>query len=382
MGTIPVTLYSGELYDNNTAVIVPHDPDHLPAIWAFCSSPEFNKAVRRIDQKLNVTNATLVKVPFDLEHWQAEADRLYPDGLPEPQSDDPTQWLFKGNIVGSMAPLQVAVARLLGYRWPDQPADGEAGIEPLDRLTDSDGIVCLPSTNGEQSAADRLREMLVAAHANPPSGPRPRGAPAWPVLPASPNAWIEQLLAEAGSPGKSLDEWLRDSFFEQHNKLFHQRPFTWHIWDGLKDGFSALVNYHRLDHAGLQKLIYVYLNWWIEVQKRGAVAGEVGAETRLAAADKLKRNLVLILEGEEPHDIFVRWKTTEEQSIGWNPDLDDGVRMNIRPFMTADVLRRRPNIKWEKDRGKNPNGSDRHNDIHLSIRFKHEARRNVAGGEG
>ena len=71
-----------------------------------------------IDQKLNVTNATLVKVPFDLEYWQAEAEKRGP--LPEPHSEDPTQWLFQGNVKDSEAPLHVAVARLLGYRWPEQ----------------------------------------------------------------------------------------------------------------------------------------------------------------------------------------------------------------------------------------------------------------------
>ena len=91
------------------------------------------------------------------------------------------------------------------------------------------------------------------------------------------------------------------------------------------------MNYHKLDHAGLQKLIYVYLNWWIEVQKRGVDAGEVGADTRLQKATKLKKNLELILDGDEPHDIYVRWKATQDQAIGWNPDLDDGVRMNFVP---------------------------------------------------
>ena len=28
--------------------------------------------------------------------------------------------------------------------------------------------------------------------------------------------------------------------------------------------------------------------------------------------------------------------------------------MNIRPFATADILRKRVKIKWEKDRGKEP----------------------------
>jgi uncharacterized glyoxalase superfamily protein PhnB len=48
------------------------------------------------------------------------------------------------------------------------------------------------------------------------------------------------------------------------------------------------------------------------------------------------------------------------------PDLNDGVRLNIRPFVQAGVLRARLNIKWNKDRGKNPNGSERHNDLHLT----------------
>jgi hypothetical protein len=52
MGSLPVTLYGGDLYDKNTAAIVPRDVHLLPAIWAFCSSPEFNQAVRSIDRAL------------------------------------------------------------------------------------------------------------------------------------------------------------------------------------------------------------------------------------------------------------------------------------------------------------------------------------------
>ncbi len=35
-------------------------------------------------------------------------------------------------------------------------------------------------------------------------------------------------------------------------------------------------------------------------------------------------------------------------------DLNNGVRMNIRPFMMAGILRRNPNIKRTKDRGTEP----------------------------
>ena len=34
--------------------------------------------------------------------------------------------------------------------------------------------------------------------------------------------------------------------------------------------------------------------------------------------------------------------------------MNDGVRINIRPFVSADILRKRVKIKWEKDRGKEP----------------------------
>ncbi len=71
---------------------------------------------------------------------------------------------------------------------------------------------------------------------------------------------------------------------------------------------------------------------------------------------------------------------------GLNPDLNDGVRLNIRPFMTAEVLRhnKKPklNITWDKDRGKDVEsapwfgvfGGDRINDHHLTWGEKMAAR--------
>lgn len=350
MRNLPVTLYDGDLFDNNTAVIIPKDPAHLPAIWAFCRSPEFAKSVREIDQALKVTNGTLVKVPFDLEYWQAEAEKAGP--LPEPHSDDPTQWLFKGNVKGSTAPLQVAVARLLGYRWPRQPEE-----DALEQFADADGVVCLPPVLGELPAVDRLRALLAAAY-----------GPDWSM------AIEDSLLASVGYGGKGLETWLRDGFFEQHARFFHNRPFIWHIWDGRKGGFSALVNYHGLDRAKLEKLVYSYLGAWIARQRKEAAAGKPGADARLGAAEDLKRRLELILVGEGPYDIYVRWKPLERQPIGWEPDLDDGVRLNIRPFVTAGVFRSRVTVSWSKDRGRNPDGSERINDTHLRLDDKRRAR--------
>ncbi|MEI6103322.1 MAG: N-6 DNA methylase [Methanothrix sp.] len=383
MKDLHCTTYSGEAFDISCSPIIPHNPDHCPAIWCFCSSPEYNEAVRYIDQKLNVTNATLVKVPFDLERWQKVAAEKYPSGLPRPYSDDPTQWIFHGHPAQSDAPLQVALARLLGYRWPAEldakmelSDEARAWVKKCDDLLkfeDDDGIVCIPPVRGEAAAADYLLNLLAAAY-----------GPEWST------DRLSELLKAADHAGKSLESWLREKFFLQHCKLFQHRPFIWHIWDGLHDGFAALVNYHRLDSKLLESLIYTYLGDWISRQKDDIKSGVDGAAEKLAAAEALKKRLEMILEGEAPYDIFVRWKPIGQQPIGWNPDLNDGVRLNIRPFLSvpdvgrkgAGVLREKPNVNWNKDRGKDVEsapwyhkfGGDRINDCHLSLKEKKAAR--------
>lgn len=414
MGELAITHFSGDVFGVNGATVVPDNIEHLAAIWCFCSSPAYPKLVRDLDPSLKVPNATLAKVPFDLDHWTSVASQEYPNGLPEPYSNDPTQWIFHGHPCGSVewddidkrtvcgtvrtdaAVLQVAVARLLGHRWPaekdermalaTEQRDWVAACAPLLPLADADGIVCIPAVRGEPAAAERLRALLTASYEE---------------------EWDEGVLADllASANGETLDDWLRNRFFVQHCKLFHNRPFIWHIWDGRgEDGFHALVNYHKLaapDGDGrrcLESLAYSYLGDWITRQQDAINRDEPGAEGRLAAAQALQARLDAILTGEPPHDIFVRWKPLNEQPIGWEPDINDGVRPNIRPFVAQDilggkkgagVLRTKPNIHWRKDRGKEPhrpqtqfpwfwrNGefhAERVNDFHPSLGDKRSAR--------
>ncbi len=349
MGDFTFSLYHGELFDSNVTAIVPRKDVLVEPVWAFCLSSIFRKELSVLEDGIKVNNATVVKVPFDLAHWQKVAAEKYPHGLPEPESDDPTQWLFHGHPCEAEEDtmLQVAVARLLGYRWPAELDDKMClstrarslvkQCGELAKFVDNDGIVCIPAVRGEEPAAERLLRLLATCD-------------------------IE--------PGVDLDDWLRNGFFEEHCKLFHDRPFVWHIWDGRKrDGFHALVNYHKLCEGNgkgrrlLENLTYAYLGEWITRQKDDVKRGEGGAEDRLAAALELQKRLEAILSGEPPFDIFIRWKPLAEQPIGWEPDINDGVRLNIRPFMASDIpggktsagiLRYKPNIKWTKDRGKEP----------------------------
>jgi hypothetical protein len=370
-GELKTTIYYGEKFEGSASVVYPKTNNDLLPLISFVSSESYKQEVRKLDRKRNVTNATFLKVPFDIDHWQKIAAEKYPNGLPKPYSDDPTQWLFHGHPAKTENALQVAVARLLGYRWP---AESDAAMELSDEARelikqvkelelpfDEDGIVCIPPVYNEHAGAERLRQLLQITWGSEWS-----------------NTILNDLLKQAESKKNNLEDWLREEFFAQHCKLFKNRPFIWHIWDGRKDGFSALVNYHKLTADNLKKLIYTYLGDWIRQCESKQKAGESGAEGLLTAALKLKEKLELILVGEKPYDIFVRWKKLEEQPIGWDPDLNDGVRLNIRPFVEAGVLRNKFNVKWGIDRGKNPPGSPwgeiRNNDMHLSLEEKLRAR--------
>ena len=394
MRTLAATLYCGECMDKNAATIVPHNPDHLPAIWTYCSSPEFAAAVRRIDRKVNVTVATLAKVPFDLKEWQEAAIKRYPEGLPEPYSDDPTQWLFHGHPAFAVegTELQVALARLAGYCWPaetdasmwlSEEAKQRAAVASALPGADVDGVLLLHATGTGRPLADRLRALLVAAY----------GDKITPAREAKLVRAADVLLDKKEARDATLEGWLRDRAFRQHCVLFHQRPFLWQVWDGGKSGFSVFLHYHRLDRATLEKLTYTLLGDWTARMKAEGWTAQEGW------ALQLRQRLVVILNGEKPHDIFVRWKPLGRQPVGWEPDLDDGVRLNIRPFIKAGVLREVPKgIQWNKDRGTDPSSApwyhlgpivrdkdgkpgksgDRINDHHLTLAEKRAARQNAA----
>ncbi len=407
MQDLPSSLYAGSVYDNSAVVLYAENDDLLPAIYCYVKSKKYSADVRKINQKMQVATTTLGKVRFDISAWSKNAEELYPNGLPKPYTNDPTQWVFHGHPCGDVhwdhetkstvqgnnrfdyTALHVSIIRLLGYRWPSELDDKlnlcmEARLltkkcDNLLNYADRDGIVCIPSVRGELNAADRLEALLAVSYGQEWSSKK-----------------RFDLLSEVGYGGKSLETWLRNGFFEQHCRLFHDRPFIWQIWDGLNDGFSVLVNYHKLTPKLLETLIYTYLGDWISRQKQESLQKIDGAEEKIAAAQLLKKRLELILEGDKPYDIFVRWKPIEQQPIGWNPDSNDGIRLNIRPFMSppdirkkgAGILRDKPNISWDKDRGVDlqfapwfklgieygGHEGDRINNHHLSLADKKAAR--------
>ncbi len=382
MGELHPTLYTGAIYDCNACAIVPNRASDLPAIWAYAASGELSLAVRKFDKSLKVTPKNLLKIPFDHNFWSERAKVCFPDGLPEPFSSDPTQWLFHGHPGNSETgtSLHVALARLCGYRWPAEAAskihvsdEARVWIAKAEALPpgDNDGLVGVPPVAGEKSLVDRLRAYLAAAF----------GAEWSEALERRLVSEADMTLDKKAARDGSLDAWVRDRAFRQHCALFGQRPFLWHISDGLKDGFSVFIHYHRFDQANLRKLTYTLLGDWLARAKaeNNALRYEKGRE--------LQQMFEKVVEGENPYDIFVRWKSLAQQPLGWDPDLDDGVRQNIRPFIKAGVLTHDlSKILKDKDRGNDITSApwysvfdgERRNDHHTTLAEKRATREAAA----
>ena len=210
--------------------------------------------------------------------------------------------------------LHVALARLSGYRWPAETdlgmrlsKDARAWLSKVAELPegDNDGLLGVPPVAGEKPLADRLRACLAAAF----------GANWSDSLERRLVAEADDAIDKKTARDDSLEAWLCDRAFRQHSALFGQRPFLWHISDGLKDGFSVFVHYHRFNQANLRKLTYTLLGDWLARAKaeNNALRYEKGRE--------LQQMLEKVLEGEKPYDIFVRWKPLARQPLGLGPGL-------------------------------------------------------------
>jgi hypothetical protein len=212
---------------------------------------------------------------------------------------------------------------------------------------DDDGIVAFNAVNGEPRLVERVRQELATLFAG-------RDA----------NQVEMEIVNELKRTVKgyrkcaSLDEWLDNVFFEYHAGLYKNRPIFWHIASAQgtsRFAFGALVHYHRFDKNRMAKLRASYLRDAIEEFRREAgLADKAGRsddrlewQAKVEEAQALDKKLQLIQEGhhegaeggERDYRILTPWKEPGERPKGWDPDLDDGVKVNIESFEKAGVLR-------------------------------------------
>jgi hypothetical protein len=232
--------------------------------------------------------------------------------------------------------VSVTILRLLGYRWPEQDAYEREHRPILDpALVDEDGIIPLVVCADQPTAGERVRQRLERQFGEQGAAQSLREFRQW--------------------VGRDLDAWLRRDFFKRHVQQFKQRPIAWHFVSPERH-FEAFVLYHRLSRATLATLRTVYAGGLVErlraeqERARQANAGAEVSRLQLAIEDveEFRARLEAIERGDElKYRIRCRWKG--EEATGrpgpYAPDIDDGVKVNIRPFQEAGLLAMREVIK-------------------------------------
>lgn len=212
---------------------------------------------------------------------------------------------------------------------------------------DEDGIVPFAPVAGEASLADRVLRELEA------------------LFPALDVGHVEAELANELKKNvkgyrrtSGIAEWLEDAFFHFHCSMYKKRPIFWHI--ASRQGtspcvFSALVHYHRFDKNRMAQLRGQYVRDAMETFRREAALADKDRRAsvrqdwlaRLEEAQELDRRLQRVHEGhhdgpygsDTDYRILTPWKAPDERPNGWEPDVDDGVKVNIAPLQKAGVLR-------------------------------------------
>lgn len=259
--------------------------------------------------------------------------------------------------------LSVTVLRILGHQWPREVERKE----PSPPWADQDGIIPLTEATNEPTLVARVRARLAEDF-----GADRAGA-------------VERECADI--TGKPLSTWLASEFFKRHIPQFRKRPIAWQLTSALASNgkrrsraldqaipaFACLVYYHRLDADLLPKLRTQYIG-----PLRAGIQTELGSIERMRerSADQDGRRLELegkleelkafdsrieqvIVEGfsspaldkiaaKDPRD---KWSSRDgrarapetrdaflAQERRYDPDLNDGVRVNIAPLQRAGLL--------------------------------------------
>jgi hypothetical protein len=258
--------------------------------------------------------------------------------------------------------FSIFVLRLLGHRWPSQI---EAGQE-VPKWADKTGIIPITEAGGQPTLLERIRDRIASEFGS------------------GRVAAVEREFAEV--IGKSLSDWLVQDFFEYHVSQFRKRPVAWQIQSKSLGGdrrsrrsthqstraFSCLVYYHGLDSDLLPKLLTHYVGplrsrFQTELDSLEQVRRRTDdqEERRFELENKLQElRLFEELLGHVTANGFacatVETIATKEldvwcsrdgrspvppshqaflsQESRYDPDLNDGVRVNIAPIQKAGLL--------------------------------------------
>jgi len=213
--------------------------------------------------------------------------------------------------------------------------------------SDPDGIVPFAPAAGDTSLSDRVHHQLQTFFPNLDFGK---------VEAEIANELKKSVKGYRRTDG--ISEWLANAFFDFHCRLYKSRPILWHVASSQGTSpfaFGVLVHYHRFDKNRMAQLRARYVRDAIETYRREAALADKAGKTEarlewqsgLEEVQELDRRLQWVQEGhheapdggERDYRIGTPWKAPKERPKGWDPDLDDGVKVNLEPLQKAGVLR-------------------------------------------
>jgi hypothetical protein len=255
--------------------------------------------------------------------------------------------------------LTYLVLRLLGHRWPKQI---EAG-EPVPEWADPDGIIPITSIPPLPNLLQRVRQQITSEY------------------PDRKAHEIEKEFEEV--LGMTLERWLAGEFFKHHISQFKKHPIAWQVSSNpvsekgrgsrKEPAFSCLVYYHKIDADILHKIRTHYVRDLIDryetelraLESRENLNGDqatrkVLLENWVSELNDLSKSLrdvaeqgfnSTILRGILSKEPLDKWtsrdgKTLPPKSVDefysqekrYDPDINDGVRVNIAPLQKSGLL--------------------------------------------
>jgi len=148
----------------------------------------------------------------------------------------------------------------------------------------------------------------------------------------------------------TLERWFEKKFFKRHVSQFKKRPIAWHL-TSKKGAFQVIVYYHKFNTNRLRLLRARYVRQALETLRRQLGEARISGrdresiariqelEAKIADIEDFDSRLGLLLEGREREArIWCPWKKPDDQPSGWDPDVNDGVRVNIAPVQRLRLL--------------------------------------------
>ncbi len=143
----------------------------------------------------------------------------------------------------------------------------------------------------------------------------------------------------------TLSKWLDKGFFKRHIIKFERRPPIWHI-SSPNHSFGCYLYYLKLTKDTASQIKYNYLYNEIEYNKR--LLKEVQEKSLLGNGNLDVSEKKIIERFENIIDDLKKFDKTLEKliNVDYNPNIDDGIKVNFRPWQELQLLSSKKVIKY------------------------------------